>query len=255
MPRVFKLNMAIEEKTTENPKLRELFSVGAHFGMTRSRRHPTAKPFIFGTKNKIEIFDLEKTEVKLEEAKDFVRSIAREKGVILFVGGKSEAEKAIREGAEDIDMPYVAGRWLGGTLTNFSEIKKRISKLEELKNQKEKGELGKYTKKERLLIDREIEYLEKFFGGISSLDKLPKAIFIIDSKKEDIALKEAANLNIPVVSLSSSDCNLSEVDYPIPGNDSSIASITYFVKEIASAYKEGLMQAPSKKESKEEISE
>lgn len=235
--------------STEKSKLEELFNVGAHFGMIRARRHPTAKPYIFGTKNKVEIFDLERTEEKLKEAKDFIKSVARERGVVLFVGGKSESEKVVRECAEEIDMPYVAGRWLGGTLTNFDEIKKRIAKLADLKSQKEKGELGKYTKKERLLIDREIEYLEKFFGGLSLLDKLPKALFIIDSKKESIAMNEARRLGIPTVSLSSSDCNMEAIDYPIPGNDSSIASIRYFVKEIVSAYKEGTLQVPTEKKS------
>ncbi len=240
--------MSTTEQNTNTGKLTDLFTVGAHFGMIRSRRHPSAKPYIFGVKNKIEIFDLEKTEAKLQEAKEFVKSLGRERATILFVGGKNEAQASIQKGAEEINMPYVAGRWLGGTLTNFEEIKKRIEKLSDLKSQKEKGELGKYTKKERLLIDRDIEYLERFFGGLSDLTTAPKAMFVIDSKREHIAVHEAGNLNVPVIALASSDCDLKEVQFPIPGNDASVSSISYFVKEIVSAYKEGLLEAPTKKE-------
>jgi small subunit ribosomal protein S2 len=216
-----------------------LFKVGAHFGLIRSRRHPSARPFIFGVKNKIEIFDLEKTNEALEKAKDFIKKIVAEGGVVLFVGGKNEAQEAIRTGASKVGMPYVAGRWLGGTLTNFPEIKKRIAKLEDLTSQKEKGELGKYTKKERLLIDREIVTLTHDFSGISVMRNLPKVLFVVDLKREMIAVKEAHRLHIPVVSLSSSDCNLRDVEFAIPGNDASKASIQFFVNEIASAIEEG----------------
>lgn len=232
-----------KEKTIEN-----LFKVGAHFGLIRSRRHPSAKPFIFGVKNKIEIFDLEKTNVALSLAKEFIKGIVTSGGQILFVGGKNESKDAIREGALKVQMPYVAGRWLGGTLTNFSEIKKRIAKLEDLTSQKEKGELGKYTKKERLLIDREIEALTIDFAGITVMRSLPKALFVIDSRKESIAVKEAQHLKIPVVSLSSSDCNLREVEYPIPGNDASKSSIAYFVSEIVRAIEDGKLTATLQKE-------
>jgi len=232
-----------KEKAIEN-----LFKVGAHFGLIRSRRHPSAKPFIFGVKNKIEIFDLEKTTESLEKAKEFLKGIVAGGGQVLFVGGKNEALSAIEDGANKAGMPYVAGRWLGGTLTNFPEIKKRISKLEDLTSQKEKGELGKYTKKERLLIDREIINLQRDFSGITIMRSLPKALFIIDSKRENIAVKEADKLKIPVVSLSSSDCNLREVAYPIPGNDASKASIQFFVNEIVSAIEDGKKEALLPKE-------
>ncbi len=232
-----------KEKSIDN-----LFKAGAHFGLIRSRRHPSAKPFIFGVKNKIEIFDLEKTNEALEKAKAFVKSVAAAGGQILFVGGKNEALQAVEEGASKAGMPFVAGRWLGGTLTNFPEIKKRIAKLEDLTSQKEKGELGKYTKKERLLIDREIVNLQRDFSGITIMRSLPKALFIIDSKRESIAVKEADRIHIPVVSLSSSDCNLREVAYPIPGNDASKASIQHFVNEIVSAVEEGKREALVPKE-------
>lgn len=231
--------MALKETTKGSSMIDSLFEAGAHFGLLRSRRHPSAKPFIFGSKNKVEIFDLEKTQVELEKAKDFIKAKVSEGGLILMVGGKSEARKAILEGAEKVSMPYVAGRWLGGTLTNFPEIKKRIVKLEELTAQKEKGELAKYTKKERLLIDREIESLQKDFSGLASMKSAPKVLFVIDPKREAIAVAEAHRLHIPVVALASSDCNLREVEYAIPGNDASVKSIHYFVSEIVKVIEEG----------------
>ena len=230
--------MAIETKKT-NGQLDGLFTAGAHFGVIRSRRHPSAKPFLFGTKNKIEIFDLEKTFEALETAKAFIRSVAATGGAVMFVGGKNEAQQAILNGGTRVNMPLVAGRWLGGTLTNFPEIRKRITKLEDLTSQKEKGELSKYTKKERLMIDREIDRLTKSFSGLLPMKSIPKVLFVVDPKREQIAVAEAHNLHIPVVSLASSDCNMREVEYAIPGNDASIASIKYFVNEIVASILEG----------------
>ena len=231
---------------TDSVLIDALFGAGAHFGFVKSRRHPSAKPFIFGVKNKIEIFDLEKTSVSFQKALDFVESLAMRNGNILFVSGKSEAKNAITAIGESLNMPYVAGRFIGGTLTNFPEIKKRVEKLETLVSQKEKGELVKYTKKERLLIDREIAKLREFFFGLSVMKRLPEAIFVVDSKKEMIAVKEAQKMGIPVVSLSGTDCNLNEVEFPIPGNDASRTSIEFFLKKIAEAYKAGqLKKAPA----------
>ncbi len=219
-----------------------LFSAGAHFGFVKSRRHPSTKPFIFGVKNNIEIFDLEKTKESLGSALEFVSDLASKGSTILFVSGKNEARESIVSGAESINMPYVAGRFIGGTLTNFGEIKKRVEKLESWTSQKDKGELVKYTKKERLLIDREIDKLKTFFFGLSVMKKLPEAVFIVDSKKEHIALKEAKSLGIPVIALCGTDNNLNDVDFPIPGNDSSKTSIDFFVKQIVEAYKKGQLK-------------
>lgn len=222
-------------KTEQN--LDELFEVGAHFGFGKSRRHPSATPFIFGSKNKVDIFDLEKTHQSLEKACNFITELAANKATVLFVGGKEEAQEIIKEEAERIGMPYLAGRWIGGTLTNFSEIRKRVDMMLDLLSQKEKGELAKYTKKERLLIDRKIEKLQKIFGGIKEMTALPKALFIIDPRYEGTALREAQNLKIPVVALCGSDNNIVSIDYPILANDSNIASIKFFVSKIAEAYK------------------
>lgn len=230
--------MSKTEKTA-NSLVDALFSAGAHFGFVKARRHPSAKPFIFGAKNNIEIFDLEKTSKELEKALEFVESKGKEEALVLFVGGKSEAREAVRTAGAELDMPYVAGRWIGGTISNFSEIKKRIAKLEELTTQREKGELGKYTKKERLLIDREIDKLNLYFGGLAKLKALPKLLVAIDPKKEHIAVAEARKMHIPVVALAGSDSNLYETDYAIPGNDSSRQSINFIVGKIVESYKKG----------------
>lgn len=219
-----------------NPMIDKMFKAGAHFGFSRTRRHPTIAPYIFGVKNKVEIFDLEKTSELLAAAKAFIASLAKEGKTVLFVGGKSEARNSIKSGALSLNMPYVDGRWIGGTLTNFGQIRKRVEKMEKLTSEKEKGELAKYTKKERLLIDREIANLERFFSGIVSMKDLPKALFIVDPKKEKNAVKEAQDMGIPVVALLGSDSNIKEVDYAIVGNDSSQASVQFFVQEITKAY-------------------
>ncbi len=227
--------------TTEHkkPLVEAMFNVGAHYGFVKSRRHPTVKPFIFGVKNKIEIFDLEQTEVQLQNAVEFVKKIASQGKQIVFVGSKSEARQAIKEAAERIAQPFVAGRWIGGTFTNFDVIRKRVEKLLDLTAKKEKGELTKYTKKERVMIDREIESLNDMFGGISGMNHLPGAIFVVDSKKEHIVVAEAKEKNIPVIALSGSDCDVTGIAYPIVANDSAIASVAFFSNKISEAYAEG----------------
>lgn len=225
-----------EVEIKQNPQIEELFKNGAHFGFSKSRRHPSANAYIYGSKNRNDIIDLEKTNESLEKALLFVKSLAEKKETILFVGGKNEAQKTIREAAEAIDMPFVAGRWIGGTLTNFSEIKKRVETMLSLISQKEKGELAKYTKKERLLIDRDIEKLQKMFGGISRMSSLPKALFIVDPRYDSTALSEARLMKIPVVALCGTDNDFKTVNYVIPGNDSSQKSIKYFLDKIKETY-------------------
>ena len=214
-------------------------AVGAQFGFVKSRRHPSVEPFVFGVKNKIEIFDLEKTAGKLAEAVDFVKTLASKNGMILFVGGKNEAVPAVTAVAESIGQPFVAGRFIGGTLTNFPEIRKRVEKMESLLDQKEKGELSKYTKKERLLIDREIAKLQVFFGGITPMKRTPQAVFVVDAKREVTAVREAQRIGIPVIALCGMDNDISKIDFPIPANDSSKASIEFFLKKMAEAYEAG----------------
>ncbi|MEX2013577.1 MAG: 30S ribosomal protein S2 [Parcubacteria group bacterium] len=232
-------------KNTKNSVVDDLFSVGAHFGFVKSRRHPSAKPFIFGSKNNLEIFNLEKTEKELEKALAFIGEKGKEAVCGLWVGSKSEAREAIKKAGSELEMPYVAGRWIGGTLSNFSEIKKRIARLEELVGQREKGELNKYTKKEHLLFDREIDKLTIYFGGLARLKALPKFLVVIDPKKESIAVAEARSMRIPVVALAGSDSNFHELDYAIPGNDSSRQSIAFILQKLVAAYKKGLSAMPA----------
>lgn len=219
--------------------IQTLFEAGAHLGYLRARRHPSALPYLFGTKERTDIFDLEETERRLASARAFAASLAQSGRPLLFVGGKHEVLSTVEEAAKGIGAPYVAGRWIGGTLTNFKHIRKRIERLEKLVAERDAGELGKYTKRERLLIDREIEELLARFGGLVSLSDLPGALFIVDTRHEETAVKEANQLRIPVIGLASSDCDFSLVQYPIPANDTSVRSVSLVVREIAEAYAEG----------------
>lgn len=219
--------------------IKTLFEAGAHFALPRARRHPTASPFIFSTKDRTDIFDLELTGKRLENACAFVASLAQSGRQLLFVGGKHEAAAIVKGAAEMIGAPFVAGRWIGGTLTNFKNIRKRIERLQRLLKEREEGALEKYTKKERLLIDREIDELTARFGGLVGMADLPGALFVVDSRHENTAVLEANQLGIPVVGLASSDCDFSLVQYPIPANDTSVRSIRLVVDEIAGAYSGG----------------
>ena len=216
--------------------IQTLFDAGAHFALPRSRRHPSASPYLFGTKDRTDIFDLEETERRLEAARAFVRSLSGKS--LLFVGGKHEAVEAVKAAAAKAGAPYVAGRWIGGTLTNFKNIRKRIDRLQKLMDERERGELEKYTKRERLLIDREIDELLARFGGLVSMAELPGALFVVDTRHEDTAVREANQLGIPVVGLASSDCDFSLVQYPVPANDTSVKSVRLVCGEIADAYLE-----------------
>lgn len=225
-----------------NPTLdiQALQDAGAHFGHPRARRNPSAAPFIYATKDRTDIFDLEETIRRLETAKQFVNSLAQAGRPLLFVGGKNEASSIVKDAAMKVGAPYVAGRWIGGSLTNFKNIRKRIELMEKLVADRDSGELDKkYTKHERLQISRKIEGLETRFGGVAQMMDLPGALFVVDSRFEDTAVKEAVQLNIPVIGLSSSDCNFKFIAYPIPANDTSVKSISAIVHDIADAYAEG----------------
>ncbi len=232
-----------------------LFSAGAHFGYSRTRRHPSAKQFIYGSKNRNDIIDLEATMQLLNKAIKFVDSLAKDGKQILFVGSKYEARKIIAEVAQKLGMPYSAERWIGGTLTNFSEIRKRIARLEDLMAKKEKGELDVFTKKERLLMDKEIEDLTRRFGGIVSMKKLPSAVFIVDTDDDFTAVNEAARAGIPIIGICATDCNLEKINYPIVANDSFSDSIRFFAEKIAEAYKNALKPKIGMPEEEETMSE
>lgn len=217
-----------------------LFETGAHFAQVKSRRHPTMKKFVLGTKSKVEIFDLTKTDAQLVTAKAAMAALARDGKTVLFVGGKREVSDQVRAAAERIGQPYVAGRWLGGTISNFVEIKKRIDRLADLQQKRASGELAKtHTKLERVFIDREITRLETRLSGLAELAKRPDAMVIVDTKHEAHATKEAKDALIPVIAIMSSDCDLSDAKYPIVTNDSSRTTVELMLGELASAYEQG----------------
>jgi len=219
--------------------VQELYNAGVHFGYPRARRHPSAAQYLFGTKDRTDIFNLEETKKRLDAAAAFLSSLSAAGKAILFVGGKPEAHALVESAAKEAGQPYVAGRWIGGTLTNFKNIRKRIDRLLQLEKERESGELEKYTKRERLMIDREIEELRNRFGGLVTLTDMPAAMFVVDSRHEHTAVQEANQLNIPVVALSSSDCDFSKAKFPIPGSDTSVRSIRFVIDAIVEACAEG----------------
>ena len=232
--------------TTGMADMKELYDAGAHVALARTRRHPTATAFVHSTKDRVDIFNLEETARRLNSAIEFVKDLARSGKSIVFLGGKHEVQDIIRSAATRIGVPHVAGRWIGGTLTNFKNIRKRVDRLEKLMEEREKGELEKYTKRERLLIDREIEELLNRFGGIVNLRDLPGALFIVDTRHEDTVVREAKQMHVPVVALASSDCDFSLIQYPIPANDTSVRSVRFIVEQVADAYVEGKKVASAK---------
>ncbi len=215
--------------------IQTLYDAGAHFGYARARRHPSASRYLFGTKDRTDIFDLEETQKRLEAAAEFVSTSSASGKQVLFVGGKHEVAEVIKSSAQKAGMPYVAGRWIGGTLTNFKNIRKRIDRLQKLTEERESGELEKYTKRERLLIDREIEELLARFGGLSTMKDLPGALFIVDTRHEDTAVREANQLGIPIIGLASSDCDFALIQYPIPANDTSVRSVRLVCEKLSDA--------------------
>lgn len=222
------------------PGIERLFKTGAHFAQVKSRRHPSMKPFVVGAKSRVEIFDLVKTDAQLASAKAAIAALARDGKTILFVGGKREVSDAIRATGKRLGAPYVAGRWLGGTISNFVEIKKRIDRLADLSGKRDTGELAKlYTKLERIHIDREIARLASRLEGIELLAKKPDAMVIVDTKHESHATKEATQARIPVIGVMSSDCDLTDAAYPIVVNDASREAVALVLEELAAAYEAG----------------
>jgi small subunit ribosomal protein S2 len=212
-----------------------LIDAGAHFGYSRTRRHPSAAKFIFATKDRTDLLDLGKTSDLLTAALSAASAVAAAGRQVLFVGGKAEVAAVIKSAAESVHMPYVAGRWVGGTLTNFKNIRGRLDLLERRMEEREKGELSKYTKRERLMIDREIEELLGRFGGLVSMCDIPGALFVVDTRHEDTAVREANQLGIPVIALASTDCNFNMIQHPIPANDAALKSVKHVVEAVVEA--------------------
>ena len=219
--------------------MKQLLEAGVHFGHQTRRWNPKMAKYIFTERNGIYIIDLQKTVKKAEEAYSFVRSVAEEGKSVLFVGTKKQAQEAIKDEALKADMYYVNERWLGGMLTNFQTIQKRVSRLKELEAMEADGTFEVLTKKEVQGLKHEMEKLEKYLGGIKDMNKLPGAMFIVDPRKERIAVAEAHKLNIPIVAIIDTNCDPDEIDYPIPGNDDAIRAVRLLTGKIADAIIEG----------------
>ena len=219
--------------------LKDLLEAGAHFGHQAKRWNPKMKPYLFGVRNGVHVFDLVKTKEGLEKAVAFVKKTTAEGGLVVFVGTKRQAAEIVKEEAKKAGMPYVYERWLGGTITNWEMIKKSLEKLTEMKEKKERGEYKEFTKKENILINREISRLERFFGGLVDLKELPAALFVVDTNKEKAAVFEARQTGIPVVALVDSNSDPDLIDYVIPVNDDAVGAVKLVVDFIAEAAKEG----------------
>jgi len=218
---------------------KKLMEAGAHYGHQSRRWNPKMKPYLFGVTDGVHVFDLIKTKKMLEEALERLIDVAKEGKLILLVGTKKQAKDKIREIAQATGCLYVNERWLGGTLTNYSQIKKSISKLSEMKKKMEAGEYKSFTKKERLLIEREIARLDRFFGGLTGMDKSPDLIVIVDTKRQVLAVKEANASNVEIIGIVDSNSDPTKIDYPIPMNDDATKALDYVLSLIRDAILEG----------------
>ena len=219
--------------------MKQLLEAGVHFGHQTRRWNPKMAEYIFAERNGIYIIDLQKTVKKVDEAYNFVRDLAADGGEILFVGTKKQAAESIKEEAERVGMYYVNTSWLGGMLTNFETIKKRIQRLAQLRKMEEDGTFDMLPKKEVTKLTLEIEKLEKYLGGIKNMKKLPSALFIVDPRKERNAVAEARKLNIPIIAIVDTNCDPDEIDYVIPGNDDAIRAVKLIAGAMANAVIEG----------------
>ncbi len=236
--------------------MKQLLEAGVHFGHQTRRWNPKMSQYIFTERNGIYIIDLQKSVSKIEEAYSFIRDISAEGKSVLFVGTKKQAQDSIKEEAERSGSYYVNARWLGGMLTNFATIRKRIARLKQLRTMQEDGTFNLLPKKEVIKLNLEIEKLEKFMGGIKDMKKMPGALFIVDPRKERIAVSEAKKLNIPIVAIVDTNCDPDEVDYVIPGNDDAIRAVKLIANAMANAViegREGTMGAAAESSETEEV--
>jgi len=229
-----------------NLSIEEMTKAGLQFGHRKSRIHPKMKPYLFGVRNTIFIIDLEKVMDKFEAALTYIEKTAGEGKTVLIVGTKTQFKKMVKTAAVECGMPYVSERWLGGTFTNFKIIKKRIEYYKELERKSQAGEFEKYTKKEQANINKEIKVLEKKLGGIKSMDKMPDAVFVIDMKKDKLAVKEARENKIKVVGVADVNIDPDTADFPIIANDDSVSSVAYILGKVKEAILAGKQIASSK---------
>lgn len=227
-----------EQKTTTNVfglDVEEMAKAGLHFGHRVSRINPKMKPYIYGTRSTVHIIDLEKTVTKFAEALTVVQKLIQEGKTLLLVGTKIQAKNLVKETAQECGLPYINERWLGGTLTNFETIRKRIAYFQDLEQQKESGEFEKYTKKEQAKKNQELEDLEIKFGGIKTLEKLPDAIFVLDMIKDTLAIKEARMKGVLIIGIADTNADPTLVDYAIPANDDAMSSVRYILEKVKDA--------------------
>ncbi len=234
--------------------MKELLEAGVHFGHQTRRWNPKMKPYIFGARNGIHIINLQKTVELFTATSNFVTNTVLEGHSVLFVGTKKQAQESIVEESERCGMFYVSNHWLGGTLTNFLTIKKSIARLKELEGMVRDGTINRYTKKEALKMEKDLAKLQKNLGGIKDMDVLPGAIFLVDPKKEHIAVREARKLNIPVIAIADTNCDPDDIDYIIPGNDDAIRAIRLICSKIADACIEGHNLAEERLRAEAELS-
>lgn len=228
--------------------MKQLLEAGVHFGHQTRRWNPKMKKYIFVERNGIYIIDLQKTVKKLEEAYDFMRQVGQDGGKVLFVGTKKQAQDAIKEEAERSGNYYINQRWLGGTLTNFGTIQKRVARMKEIEKLEEEGIFDVLPKKEVMKLKKEHERLVKFLGGIRDMNELPDVMFVVDPRKERIAVAEARKLNIPIVGIVDTNCDPDEIDYVIPANDDAIRAVKLLTAKMADALiesKQGESEAPA----------
>jgi len=239
------------EAAAHRSTIEELLKAGSHFGHLTSRWDPRMKKYIFMDRNNIHIIDLMQTQVLLDKAADAARRFARRGKKILFTGTKKQAQEIVREHAESCDMPFMVQRWMGGTMTNFQTIRRSIRRMEDIERMEKEGTLDKLKKKEKLMRMREHEKLEATLGGIRNMANLPGAIFIVDVKREHIAVSEARKLGIPIIAMVDTNGDPREIDYPIPANDDALSSIELVTSTITEAIHEGLQERKAKQDAKQ----
>lgn len=231
-----------------DPEIEAFMKAGVHLGHAKTKNHPAMQPYIFGVRNTISIIDLLKTKEKLEDAIHFLRGVVSRGGLVLLVGTRPAAKKIILEVAEKTHMPYFVERWIGGTLTNFKVISKRVEYMETLEREQATGGFEKYIKKERLKKKEEIDRLKRFFDGLRALKRLPDAVVVVDTTHDTTAVREARITKIPLVALVDTNANADLVDWPIPSNDDALSAVRLMVGKMGDAIEDGLREAGEKKE-------
>ncbi|MCX6764282.1 MAG: 30S ribosomal protein S2 [Candidatus Nealsonbacteria bacterium] len=225
----------------------EMTNCGVHFGHRTSGSHPKMKPYVSGVRNSVNIIDLEKTTERLEAALKFIQGLISQNKILMIVGTKIQVKSLVKETGQELDLPYVNERWLGGTFSNFSVIKKRIDYFKDLERKKAEGELEKYTKKERADFDQELKKLEIKFGGLKKMDKLPDAVLLLDMKKDWVALEEVKQKKIKIIAIADTNVDPTLVDFPIPANDDALSSVRYILDKVKEVVKKAKKETKSEK--------